>query len=258
MNGTHKFSIIFILLLSFNSFAQNDSILFFKNNKLFLEKVSVLLNSNDSYYNKTTFLFNKYLYQQPNLKKINKLYTKFLKNSFDKFYSDDIRSIFFAYCKDQYIRKITSTPNNRIKIDSINRLRRIIDLNNLKILENINSNNIYKLTNCSDYICKETLFYYFILIQHSNLGLMQKNLPFFLKLADLKLLQKSTLAVMIDRIEIALHKPQIYGTQLQYDDSNNLKVSEIIDKKNVNIRRNEIGLEPIEDYLNTFGIKYEN
>jgi hypothetical protein len=253
MNGIIKYLFIFIFL---NSFSQNDSILHCNNKKLFLKKVEQLLKSKDSYDNKTEFLFNNFLYQQKKNNDVKKLYVEFLTNNLNKFYNKDVAKVYFAYCKDQYIRKLINKTKNLKKIDSLRKIRKLVDYRNIKILEKINPIKIYNLKGCSSNICKETLFYYFILVQHSNLDLMKFNLPFFKELSDLKILEKSNLAVMIDRIEISEHRPQIYGTQLYYDNSNKLNVSEIIDSKNVNIRRSEIGLEPIEDYLLSFGIKY--
>lgn len=58
-------------------------------------------------------------------------------------------------------------------------------------------------------------------------------------------------AFLMDRVNINTGKAQIYGTQVNY----NLDIAQayplkLTDSSNVNRRRNKIGLEPLEQYLN--------
>jgi hypothetical protein len=52
-----------------------------------------------------------------------------------------------------------------------------------------------------------------------------------------------------DRILVNENKPQIYGMQFRYNSERNLEPFPIIDPEYVDQRRNEIGLEPLKDYL---------
>jgi hypothetical protein len=54
------------------------------------------------------------------------------------------------------------------------------------------------------------------------------------------------LAMLIDRICFFEGKPQIYGTNLDWDDSGDLKPTPIEDEKNVNKRRENVDLPPLK------------
>lgn len=64
-------------------------------------------------------------------------------------------------------------------------------------------------------------------------------------------------ALMYDRVQISQDKPQLYGSQVRYNEAT--KKNEffpIEDEANVNKRRAEMGMPPIESYAEFFGIKY--
>lgn len=57
-------------------------------------------------------------------------------------------------------------------------------------------------------------------------------------------------ALLTDRVNINTGKKQVYGTQLEYNVfTGKAKSLATIDPENLNIRREEVGLEPIEIYL---------
>lgn len=101
-----------------------------------------------------------------------------------------------------------------------------------------------------DLVGKESGDKFFTMIQHSDADLQfQKDcLKIIAKLVKKKQANSRSFAYLTDRVNINSGKPQIYGTQLDYKDDKavpkNLK-----DPKNVNKRRLEMGLEPLEDYL---------
>ena len=54
-----------------------------------------------------------------------------------------------------------------------------------------------------------------------------------------------------------IREPQLYGTQLwKSPKTMKLELLPIQDERNVNKRRAEIGLEPLENYLRPLGIDY--
>ncbi|MBL0191035.1 MAG: hypothetical protein IPQ18_06780 [Saprospiraceae bacterium] len=57
---------------------------------------------------------------------------------------------------------------------------------------------------------------------------------------------------MKDRILMDEGKPQLYGSQIQ-----NGKLYELEAPSGVNERRKSMDMEPLEDYLNKFGIEYK-
>lgn len=66
-------------------------------------------------------------------------------------------------------------------------------------------------------------------------------------------LSKEQYALMKDRMLMEEGKPQLYGSQIK-----NGKLYNLESPETVNIRRQEMGLEPIEDYLKRFGISFSN
>ena len=64
-------------------------------------------------------------------------------------------------------------------------------------------------------------------------------------------LSKEQYALMKDRILMHEGKPQIFGSQIK-----NGKLYDLESPETVNKRRQEMGLEPIEDYLKRFDISY--
>lgn len=98
----------------------------------------------------------------------------------------------------------------------------------------------------------------FLIIQHSTLELQQKYLPTIKALCEQKEADWESYALMYDRVQVGLGKPQLYGSQLTIDPvTGKITFSPIEDEANVNKRRADLGMEPIEDYAKLFGIKYE-
>lgn len=98
---------------------------------------------------------------------------------------------------------------------------------------------------------KEASQNFFVMIQHADSDIRFQK--FCLKKAKrfVKTKQVSTLnfAYLTDRVRINSGKPQIYGTQLDYDIEGKAFSKNLKDAKNVNRRRNSVGLEPLEEYL---------
>jgi hypothetical protein len=96
----------------------------------------------------------------------------------------------------------------------------------------------------------------FLVIQHSDLKTQEKYLPMMKDAVAKNNAYPSQLALLIDRIEMRNGRPQVYGSQINTKDGKNV-VYEIIDEKNVNKRRAEVGLEPLENYVRHWGIEYK-
>ncbi|MFK8104853.1 MAG: DUF6624 domain-containing protein [Saprospiraceae bacterium] len=98
----------------------------------------------------------------------------------------------------------------------------------------------------------------FLVIQHADLAVQEKYLPVLRAAADKNELRWSSLALLIDRINIRNGKKQIYGSQVSRDPvTGKSRFSPIEEEAKVNERRAAIGLEPIEDYAKRFGFDYE-
>jgi len=96
----------------------------------------------------------------------------------------------------------------------------------------------------------------FLVIQHSDLKVQEKYLPIMKDAARDGKLSQSDLALLIDRVEMFNHRPQIYGSQIQRI-GGKFVFYQIKDEKNVNKRRAEVGLEPIEEYAKNWDIDYK-
>jgi hypothetical protein len=63
-------------------------------------------------------------------------------------------------------------------------------------------------------------------------------------------------ALLVDRIEMLNGRPQIYGSQMQIINGKRV-LYQVIDIKNVNKRRAEVGLESLEEYLRLAGVEFK-
>lgn len=95
-----------------------------------------------------------------------------------------------------------------------------------------------------------------LVIQHSDVKTQEKYLPMVRQAVKDKKASPSDLALLEDRIEMFNGRPQIYGSQLRME-SGKYVVWKIKDEPNVNKRRAEVGLEPLEEYLKNWNIDYK-
>ena len=98
----------------------------------------------------------------------------------------------------------------------------------------------------------------FLIIQHSNLELQKKYLPLLEVAAKTKEANWEEVALMTDRILTAENKPQIYGSQVTYNEkTKQYELFPIKDPEYVDKRRAEKGMIPLKDYVSNWGIKFE-
>jgi TonB family protein len=94
----------------------------------------------------------------------------------------------------------------------------------------------------------------FLVIQHNP---DEKYLPLLTAAADKKELAWSSLALLIDRLKTHRGEPQVYGSQFGGRADGHYLLQPIEDEPNVNVRRAKIGLPPLEEYLQYWGIAYQ-
>jgi len=94
----------------------------------------------------------------------------------------------------------------------------------------------------------------FLVIQHScNLDFQKEWLPEIWRLAGIGELAYEMAAILDDRVRLRTGLKQFYGTQFKWNpDNNKWQLEDIEDPKNVNKRRLELGMETIEEYINSF------
>jgi len=96
----------------------------------------------------------------------------------------------------------------------------------------------------------------FFVIQHADLATQLKYFPLLEKSVAEGESRPSNLALMQDRILVRQEKKQIYGSQVVLNKTGGKEFYPIEDEKNVNIRREKMGMQPLEEYAKLFGIEY--
>ena len=97
----------------------------------------------------------------------------------------------------------------------------------------------------------------FLVIQHADLKTQEHYLPMLQQAVKDGKARPSNLALLTDRIEMRNERPQIYGSQITTDTDGNAMLYKIVDEVNVNKRRYEVGLQPLEEYVKFWGIDYK-
>ncbi len=97
-----------------------------------------------------------------------------------------------------------------------------------------------------------------LVIQHAELEIQEKYLPLLKKSVENEESEGWHLAFLEDRILMRKNQMQTYGSQAFWDESiHKMKIYPIDDLKNVNQRRELIGLEPIEEYAKSNGYVFD-
>lgn len=97
----------------------------------------------------------------------------------------------------------------------------------------------------------------FLVIQHADLTTQEKYLPLLQKSVDEGESRLADLALLQDRVLMRQGKKQIYGSQVVFNKTGGQEFYPIEDEKNVNVRREKAGLQPIEEYAEYFNIDYK-
>jgi hypothetical protein len=98
----------------------------------------------------------------------------------------------------------------------------------------------------------------FLVIQHSDQKTQEKYLPMMREAVKNGKASGSSLALLEDRVALGKGKKQIYGSQIHRDQkTGKYIVAPIEDEPNVNKRRAEVGLEPLQDYVKHWDIDYK-
>jgi hypothetical protein len=105
----------------------------------------------------------------------------------------------------------------------------------------------------------EGMYALFMVIQHGLPELREKYYPTLQEKAEKGLFDKSLLALMEDRILTDQGKKQKFGTQvIMNKDGTTYELYPIEDPAQVDKRRTDVGLGPISEYLERFGIRWED
>lgn len=97
----------------------------------------------------------------------------------------------------------------------------------------------------------------FLVIQHSDLETQQRYLPMMREAVKNKNANPSNLALLEDRVALGLGEKQIYGSQIGINNETGTHfVLPLADPDQVDKRRAEVGLMPLNDYVFMFGMTW--
>jgi len=97
-----------------------------------------------------------------------------------------------------------------------------------------------------------------LIIQHSDLATQERYLPMMREAVKNGKASASDLAYLEDRVALRQGKKQIYGSQIGGDPETHIcYVSPLEDPDNVDKRRAEVGLPPLELYVSEYQIKWD-
>ena len=98
----------------------------------------------------------------------------------------------------------------------------------------------------------------FLVIQHADLKAQQKYLPMMREAVKNKNASGSALALLEDRVALREGKRQIYGSQIGHNNASNKNyVLPLREPDMVDVRRQSVRLEPLADYVKTWGIVWD-
>lgn len=97
-----------------------------------------------------------------------------------------------------------------------------------------------------------------LIIQHAPLEKQEQYFPLIDEAAKNGELDKSAWALLVDRIRMDKGQAQLYGSQVVSDPATGKwKFHTIEDEANVNKRRAEVGLGPLEEYAKRMGVEWK-
>lgn len=98
----------------------------------------------------------------------------------------------------------------------------------------------------------------FLVIQHADIATQEKYLPILQDAVDKGNARGSDLALMKDRVLLGKGQKQVYGSQLEADPVNGgYRVSAITDPDMVDLRRKDVGLGTMSEYLKIWDLKWD-
>lgn len=98
----------------------------------------------------------------------------------------------------------------------------------------------------------------FLVIQHADFETQEKYLPMMRDAVKNGKANASSLALLEDRVALKKGEKQIYGSQVGRDQETvEYYVLPLLDPENVDERRAEVGLSPIQDYISNWGLIWD-
>ncbi len=96
---------------------------------------------------------------------------------------------------------------------------------------------------------------FFMVLQYADPEIQEKYLPMMREAVQAGEAYPADLAQLEDQLSIEKHGKQLYGTQIGYDaDTGRYFIYPVEDPYQLDQRRSAVGLNPMQDYLNLFGL----
>ncbi len=147
------------------------------------------------------------------------------------------------------------TKSDSFKIDSLGKIKNTLNKNNVLDLGKIIKKYGWPKKSVFGAIGSGTAF---LIIQHSDIKYQKKYLPKIKELCEINEADWQDYALLLDKVLVSEKKPQIYGSQVNYNKlTKQYELFPIEDEKNVDKRRKKAGLETLKDYAEQWNIKYE-
>jgi hypothetical protein len=133
------------------------------------------------------------------------------------------------------------------------------------IKERLNNENVSRLTQIIDdkgwpqksAVGSRAASVAFLIVQHSDLETQKKYLPMLMAAANIGEAEWSSLALLIDRIEMGEGRPQIYGSQVSYNThTKKYEPYQVVDEQHLDKRRKAAGLGSAREYYSRWQINY--
>jgi len=183
------------------------------------------------------------------------------KDDFEKDFDKDLKTqLEKIYIRDQTLRQLYAEAEKKFGRDSeeMNYFWGLVSEQ-----DSINEQEVVKIIDERGWVGKSVVggqanMTLWLVIQHAPLDIQEKYLPLLKASVLLGESQGSHLALLEDRIQMRQGKPQIYGSQIIFDEETGKEmIYEIWEPEFVNQRRKEVGLGPIEDYVKRWGIEWD-
>ena len=144
-----------------------------------------------------------------------------------------------------YLSTRNSQPHDSIaEAEALREMQRVDKINQEQICQILDSRGLVGKDKVGDAVGT-----FWTIIQHSDVEIQKKYLPLFQEGAKKGDITQEGVAMLEDRINMFEGKPQRYGSQIVEDEQGKPMLYQLLDASKVDQWRQEIGMEPLDDYL---------
>ena len=157
--------------------------------------------------------------------------------------------------RNEYSEALSTLGKGSPAVDSLVKLMRVQDSAHLATISRILDEKGWVGIDRIGQIANNT---FFLVIQHSDLKTQQKYLPLMRKAVKEGKTEPDLLALLEDRVALGEGRKQVYGSQVNWNQyTNQHYVAPLEDPDNVDVRRREVGLDPMAHYLKQWDLDWD-